>query len=143
MADGGVVLTHVLVARAARAGALGAATLGHEAGDDPVEGHAIVVPRLDEVEEPIGAQGGPLPVNLVALEQPGGYGTTSPLPRYAILMPGPQTKLMTYILALVLETSPTRATTATVVAIDARTFSTEQTVVPGRFSGIATPITLQ
>ncbi len=42
------------------------------------------------------------------------------------------------ILALVLETSPTRATTATVVAIDARTFSTEQTVVPGRFSGIAT-----
>src|SRR5579871_930157 len=40
-----------LVARAARAVALGVATLDHEPGDDAVEGRAVVEPLADQAKE--------------------------------------------------------------------------------------------
>ena len=52
------------VARAAHSGALGAAALDHEAGDDPVEDQAVIVIVVTQVDEVVNALGGLVRVQL-------------------------------------------------------------------------------
>ena len=52
------------VAGAAHAGALGAAALNHEAGDDPVEDQAVIVIVVTQVDEVVNALGGLVGVQL-------------------------------------------------------------------------------